>query len=114
MKSAFEKKLRGVALRCNGNLLLEKLAVTGLLAGIVAMAAVLVQKILGLQFINPLAVGILLGATIFASLTWWFIRRPEPLAVAVLLDERMGTKERFSSALSFENSDDPFAQAALK
>lgn len=43
----------------------------------------------------------------------WFTR-PSQFSIAALLDERLGVKDRFTTAIHCAHRDDPFAQAALQ
>lgn len=52
-------------------------------------------------------------ACILASACYAAIRRPDLHATAVHLDQSLGLKERFSTALYARGSSDPFAQAAV-
>ncbi len=47
-----------------------------------------------------------------AILIPWLLCLPTPMQASVLLDERLGCKDRFSTSLALVQSDDPFAQAA--
>ncbi|RYG63736.1 hypothetical protein EON77_20600, partial [bacterium] len=65
-----------------------------------------------------LALGVAGGAAIVASILWGVRRRPSVQDAAVALDERLGTKEKFSTALYLQNDrglvGDPFAQAMVR
>lgn len=109
---AFHKKIRAVQVRCGLNLLLQQigriLAVAGVLAGLV----VLVQRLLAVVILSPLVLWVFWGVVGVVVLFLWLVRLPSRMEVSLLLDERLGLRERFSTTLALANSDDPFAQAA--
>jgi hypothetical protein len=53
------------------------------------------------------------AATIVSALIWALIQRPTAHLAAILIDERLGLKEKFSTALYIQNLNDPFARAAI-
>jgi hypothetical protein len=56
-----------------------------------------------------------LGVAILAGLAYAFRRRPTREQAAVAIDERLGLKEKFSTALyARSNTNDPFAAAAVR
>jgi len=55
-----------------------------------------------------------LGVTIAGSLAWSIWRRPTPRQAAIAIDDRLGLKEKFSTALYVRASTDPFAAAAVR
>lgn len=112
MKTAFDKKLHSVALRHNLNLFLQSLGWTLLLAGMIAILAVAIQRTLAVELVSAASAGTLLAAALAAAWAWWLTRRPDALQVAVVLDTRLGLKERFSTALALAGSDDPFARSS--
>ncbi|MHC4281541.1 MAG: hypothetical protein ACYSWZ_00990, partial [Planctomycetota bacterium] len=95
MLKAFEKKLRWIRIRCSFNLLLE-------------------QRLLALSIINSLALWSLLTLVIALALLFWLLYHPSRMQVALLLDERLKLKERFSTTLAMAESKDPFALAACQ
>jgi hypothetical protein len=84
-------------------------------AGVAACLGVVVWRVIGkdaLPSIKWWAIGagaIVVGAGVFA-----FMRRPSEIEAAVAIDERLGIKEKFSTALSVRSSKDPFAQATVR
>jgi hypothetical protein len=114
MMSSYEKKLRQTILRCGLNLLLEKMGTVFLLAGVVFFLAVLTQRLSAVTVLESSFYS-LLGVSVFLAvvlLCYW--QRPRRIQVAVLLDKRLGLKERFSTILTMQNETDPFAQAAVQ
>jgi hypothetical protein len=115
MTKAIDSKIRQVLMRCAVNVLLKQAGIVLFASGILAMAAVLAQKLLALDIINPPTKNLIYGfagATFAAILLLWYFRRPGRMQVSLLLDERMKLKERFSTALAFDNNHSPFADAA--
>jgi hypothetical protein len=84
----------------------------GLCAGMLAVAGLLVQRLLAVTtwaaWVGYAAGGT--GAVLVMVLCW--IKLPRRLAVSLLLDERLGLNERLSTALALEASDDPFVHCA--
>ena len=46
------------------------------------------------------------------GLVLWIVKRPNRLQTALLIDKRLALKERFSTSLALEASEDPFVLAA--
>jgi hypothetical protein len=112
MNTAFDKKLRQAAFRFHANLLLERLGILLLLAGVLATAATLCHRLLAYPTLNYSMLAIAAAFVAALTLAWWLVRRPSRMQLAIILDERLATKERFSTALALASADDPFAQAA--
>ena len=113
MRQAFTTILRGVRLRFGLNLLMTQAAVVLAAAGAAAAAAVLVQRVLGIPIIRPWTIVSLAGLSTAAVVALTLLRLPSPMRVAVLIDRRLALRERFSTALAFASSEDPFARAAV-
>lgn len=111
-KGTLERQLRNVRIRAGLNVLLRQTAIVLALAGVAAALAVAVERVFVVQVISSVsaisagAVAVLLAAMLAA------LRIPNRMQVAVLIDGRLGAKERFSTALALTGSDDPFALAA--
>ncbi len=111
-KGALERQLRNVRIRAGLNVLLRQAAIVLALAGVAAALAVAVERVFVVPVISLVsvisagAVAVLLAAVLAA------LRVPNRMQVAVLIDGRLGAKERFSTALALASSDDPFALAA--
>lgn len=112
MSRAFKRELRKVRVRCSINLLLEQAARVLTTAGLVAVVCVLVQRLLGLSFINSWTLWSFPGIVMALSLLPWLLNQPTRMRVSLLLDERLKLHERFSTTLALSESEDPFAQAA--
>jgi len=111
-KGALERRLRNVRIRAALDVLLRQAAVVLALAGLAAAIAVAAERVLAVRLISGVsaisagAAAILLAALLSA------LRVPNRMQVAVLIDRRLGAKERFSTALALAGSDDAFALAA--
>ncbi len=113
MRTAFEKKLLNVRLRCGLNLLLEQLGWVLIAAGVAVALAVAVERVLAVAVITAGAVWGLAGLVVALTGLLWFVRRPSLMRVAILADDHLGFQERFSTALALSEKDDPFARAAV-
>ena len=112
MSKLMEKRLREVRRRCSANLLLEQLAKVGTGCALVALPAILIERLFALHVWRPelgygLAVAFGLGV-----LGLWLAKLPSPRRVSLILDERLRFRDRFSTTLALAHSEDPFAQAA--
>lgn len=79
-----------------------------------AFLAILVNQITRFHLPKPqiwLYIG--LGMALVVPLVYAIFRRPTQRQVAVAIDERLGLKEKFSTALYVRSSRDPFAAAAV-
>lgn len=112
MLEPFEKNIRDVWVRCSINLLLRHAGRVLMVAGIVALLVVLAERFLALSLIRYDTVLGFSGVTIALILLLWLLRQPNRMQVSLLLDDRLGLYERFSTTLAMTKSDDPFADAA--
>ncbi len=112
MLKAFNKKLRLVRLRCSINLLLKFAGMVLLAAGIAAAMAVLAERLFAVSIITNAAIWGFGAIGTIAILLLWVTKQPSRMQASILLDERLRLNERFSTALAFSGSDDPFAAAA--
>jgi len=111
-RPTLEGHLRGVRLRTAANVLLTQLAIVLAVAGAAAALTVAAERIFAVRLLGPAAL-ISAGAAALLALAGLAVRRtPNRLQVAVMIDRRLGAKERFSTALALAGSDDPFARAA--
>jgi hypothetical protein len=113
MRETLNKRLRNAGVRHGTNLLLKYLGAALLCAGAAAVIAVAVERVLGLELLRIWYAGALAGAAVVGAGVVWFVKRPRRLEVAVLVDDRLKLRERFSTAVALADSDDPFAQAAV-
>ena len=112
LPGAFRRKVRAVQVRCGVNLLLQQTGRILAVAGIIAALAILVQRLLAVVVVTPSALWVFWGIAAGVVLILWFLRLPSRMRASLLLDERMGLRERFSTTLALVDSDDPFARAA--
>jgi hypothetical protein len=93
----------------------DALAWTATGAAIVALVAVLVIRAFSLHLPRPLtSLGALVLAAIVAALIRAYWQRPGEREAALAIDQRLGLKEKFSTALFMRASHDPFAQASVR
>lgn len=114
MLKVFEKYIHKVRVRCGINLLLKYAGQVLIIAGVIAMIAVMIEKLLALRVINintSIGFSIVFAAVILGI---WIYKQPSKLQISLLLDERMGLKERFSTALKISDQHDAFSEAACK
>jgi uncharacterized protein YqeY len=112
MLKVFERNIRKVRLRCSINLLLKYAGQVLIIAGVIAVTAVMIEKLLALSVINT---DTLAGFGIFFTilvLGIWLYKQPNKLQISLLLDERMKLKERFSTTLKISDVHDAFSDAA--
>lgn len=112
MKSILQRTVRLAAARCHAQLLLEQAGAWLAMAAVVGLVALLAQRLLGLAAFAPALAGALAGLGVVAAGIAWYRRRPGTLDVAVMIDRRLGLRERVSTAWSLASSDDDFARAA--
>ena len=99
-------------MRWGFNLLLQHAAVALLAAGLAVALAVAAERALAVAVVNLWTVVVLGGAVVLATAAWWYLSFPSRMRVAVMVDERLGLRERFSTTLALAHSADPFAAAA--
>ncbi|NQT01746.1 MAG: hypothetical protein HQ580_06980 [Planctomycetes bacterium] len=114
MLKALEKKLRLVRFCCNINLFLKHTGRVLTAGGIVAVLAVLTERLLALIVIDYRSVWSFWAVAAVLVLLLWLFRRPSRMQLSLLLDERLKLHERFSTTLSLLDSKDHFAAAARR
>ncbi|MCU0916657.1 MAG: hypothetical protein MUC88_19160 [Planctomycetes bacterium] len=112
LSGVFRKKVRLVQVRCGLNLLLQQVGRILAVAGIVAALVVLVQRLLAVVVLTPMTLWVFWGVAAGIVLVLWVLRLPNRMQASLLLDERLGLRERCSTTLALLASDDPFARAA--
>lgn len=108
----FRQKLKAARTRCGVNVLVRQAGWVLTLAGGAVALAILSERLLA---IRVLTVPVLWGfgsATAVLVLLLWLLRFPSRMQVSLLVDERLGLRERCSTTLALAQSQHPFAQAA--
>jgi len=109
MRKAFEKKLRFVRIRCTLNLLIEYAGRILAIAGVIAVLAVLTERLFALDVVNNHTLWVFFTGSLLAVVTLWLLNVPTRMQVSLLLDERLRLHERFSTTLALARSQDAFA-----
>jgi len=109
---SFAKKISAVRLRCSTNLLLRQIGTVLAAGGAVAVLVVLIERLLAVTVRTPSTLWAFAGVAALMTVIPWLLRVPSRMQASLLLDERLGLKERFSTTLALAESDDPFARAA--
>ena len=95
--------------------LLTALAWSLLAFGVLVWVYLLVWKIFAVNLPRPwMFFWIGLSASVISAAGYAFLKRPTRHQAAVAIDERLGLKEKFSTALYIRPSTDPFAAAAVR
>jgi len=110
MDRLLKKKLRQARWRCTLDILLEQGMWVALGAGVCAVCAVLIERLLGIGMLETWTAGafLIMAGLLWLVLTW--VRRPSSIQVGLLLDERLGLHERLSTVLALCDSDDAFVK----
>nr|MBA3273967.1 hypothetical protein [Chthoniobacterales bacterium] len=94
---------------------LHALAWTTLVVSILGLGAVLVYEIFQVYPPKPMIwIYSALGAAVLVAIVYAIWRRPSARDAAVAIDDRLGLKEKFSTALFVRTMKDPFANAAVR
>ncbi len=112
MLKQFDKNIRIVRIRCSLNLLIRYTGYILAGMGIIAILAVLTERLLALEVITPQSALGFWSFVITLTVLFWFMKIPSRMKISLILDERLRLHERFSTVLSLKNSRDPFADAA--
>src|ERR1700722_142235 len=92
---------------------LDAWAWTGLLLAVLVLIAIIGQRVLDRAIAHPGALFLIgIGATTLGAWIFSVTRRPSAETAAVKIDEALGLKEKFSTALYARPVEKPFAQAA--
>jgi hypothetical protein len=111
MLKQFDKNIRIVRFRCSINLLIRYMGWILVGTGIIAILAVLTERLLSLEVITTQSALGFWSFVITLTVLFWLIKFPSRKKVSLILDERLRLHERFSTVLSLKNSRDPFADA---
>ncbi|MFG0330014.1 MAG: hypothetical protein ACF8PN_08965 [Phycisphaerales bacterium] len=102
--------------RLGFNEFIGRLHLVAVVIAAVALVVVLAQKVTPVlrEALAWSWFGAVLAAlTLAAAAIWWMQRRPSPLHVAIEVDDRLGLREKLSTAMLCRGREDPFAQAAI-
>ncbi len=114
MRSTFDARLNQVQRRCGLNTVLQAGGEVAIAAGAVAGATILVTKLFSFTWNMQVFAWSLVAASMAAVAVLAWRRRPTRLQAAVLCDERLGLKERFSTVLALRDMDGPFIDATRR
>jgi hypothetical protein len=93
---------------------LESLAMAGMGLAVVLLIAIVGQKVLDRELSHGMILlGVGLAGAVVGAWIVSLIRRPTSEQAAVKIDETLGLKEKFSTALYARDMSDPFASAAV-
>lgn len=109
---SFQQKVRAVRLRCSFNLLLCQAGRVLVIAGAVAALTILTEQLFAVRVRVPWSLWVFCGVAAGLIMIPWLLRVPSRMQASLLLDERLRLHERFSTTLTFADSEDPFAKAA--
>jgi hypothetical protein len=112
MIEPFDRKIRRVRVRCSMNLLIRLIVRILTVAGLIAISAILVERLLAFSIINFNTVLGFFSLAAALSLLFWLLCQPSRLQVSLLMDKRLKLHERFSTTLALSKSEDSFAFAA--
>ena len=112
MLKQFDKNIRIVRIRCGINLLIRYTGWILAGTGIIAILAVLTQRLLAFKVITPQSALGFWSFVVTLTVLFWLVKIPSRMKVSLILDERLRLHERISTVLSLKNSRDPFADAA--
>lgn len=112
MAEAFGRIIRDVARRSGINMLLEQGAYVLTVGAAALAAAVVFQRALSVHVLAPWMLAALAGVMLGAIAILTYLNRPRAMQTALLIDERLGLRERFSTALALARADDSFAVTA--
>ncbi len=86
-----------------------------LVAGVAALLYVLVARLVAVRLIGePYWMLGLVAVALIVAAVWALARRPDLPTAAAAIDERLGLKDKFGTALAFRNTREPFAKLAVK
>jgi len=113
--SRIDRHISWVQGKLAGQRFLDALAVAAIAFCALVLAAVLVARSVQLHPPRPMELSAAIAAAaVVAAGVWAMFRRPTPMQAAIAIDRQLGLKEKFSTALQFRTSSDPFAAAAVR
>ncbi len=113
--SRLDQHISAVRNKLTLGIFLDAWAWTGLLLAVGVLIAVIGQRVLDRAIAHPAELFLIgFGGTVFGAWISSIVRRPSADAAAVKIDQALGLKEKFSTALYARPLSDPFAQAAVR
>ena len=109
---SFQQKVRAARTRCGVNVLVRQAGWVLTLAGGAVALAILSERLLAIRILTPAAMWGFGSAMAALALLLWLLRFPGRMQVSLLVDERLGLRERCSTTLALAQSQHPFARAA--
>src|SRR5580658_6967465 len=110
-----DRHVATVRSRLTLSLVIEAWAWSALFFGVMVWLAIVTERLTDRSLPHHTALfwaGV--GVSAIAAIIYGLIRMPAPQAAALAIDERLGLKERFSTALFARDAADPFSQAAVR
>jgi len=108
----FQQKVRAVRTRCSVNVLVRQTGWVLTIAGGAATLAILSERLLAIPVLTLPVLWGFGSAAAGLVLLLWLLRFPSRMQASLLLDERLGLRERCSTTLALAQSQEPFAKAA--
>ncbi|MBN2129538.1 MAG: hypothetical protein JW741_08575 [Sedimentisphaerales bacterium] len=112
LAKSFQQKVRAARTRCVVNVLVRQAGGVLTLAGGAVALAILSERLLAVRVLTVPVLWGLASVTAVLVLLLWLLRFPSRMQVSLLLDERLGLRERCSTTLALAQSEHPFARAA--
>ncbi|MGA2498008.1 MAG: hypothetical protein ABSH20_09715 [Tepidisphaeraceae bacterium] len=110
--SRVDSHVAAVRRRLTLGIYIEWLAMAAFVLAVLALLVILSEKIVHIA-LPPRLIWVGVGAVAVSAGIMSILRAPTAEAAAVAIDERLGLKEKFSTALSVKSSSDPFARAVV-
>ncbi|NQU75269.1 MAG: hypothetical protein HQ546_03005, partial [Planctomycetes bacterium] len=114
MAESFDRILAAARRRVSLNVLLAQCALVLAAAAVPAAVVVVVQRAIAVQLIFIWTIWAFVVLVGVCAGVLWYRRRPGRMRTALLVDERLALRERFSTALAVAGMDAPFALAAIE
>jgi hypothetical protein len=112
MQTHFNACLARARRRWVAEVLLEGLGDVLLGAGLVVAVGIVTERVLNVPLVTWPHAAMLAGGGAAVLAVLWLLKRPTRAEVAILIDDRIALRERFSTTLAMAASTDPFAAAA--
>ena len=110
--SRVDSHVAAVRRRLTLGIYIEWLAMAAFVLAVLSFLVILSERVLHIA-LPPQLIWVGVGAVAVAAGIMAILNAPSAEAAAVAIDEKLGLKEKFSTALSVKGSADPFAQAVV-